>query len=59
MAESKIAKFKMTAITKLNEKWMSEVLFVQMLGRGTVSEVFLCKWCEPILASVSEFERKN
>ena len=23
-----------------------------------MSEVFLCKWCEPILASVSEFERK-
>ena len=24
-----------------------------------MSEVFLCKWWEPILASVSEFERKN
>ena len=34
----------MAAIIKLESEWMSEV--------------FLCKWWEPILASMSEFERK-
>ena len=44
MAEFKMAKFKMTAIIKLSQnEWV---------------KVFLCKWWEPILASVSEFERK-
>ena len=28
-------------------------------GNQRMREVFLCKWWEPILASVSEFERKN
>ena len=37
--------FKMAAIIKLSQnEWV---------------KVFLCKWWEPILASVSEFERKN
>ena len=44
MAKFKMAEFKMAAIIKLNEtEWV---------------KVFLCKWWEPILASVSEFERK-
>ena len=44
MAEAKMAEFKMAAIIKLNEtEWV---------------KVFLCKWWEPILASVSDFERK-
>ena len=33
--------------------------FVQMVGREVEVKSFLCKWWEPILASVSEFERKN
>ena len=44
VSESNIAEFKMAAIIKLSEnEWV---------------EFFLYKWCEPILASVSEFERK-
>ena len=49
MAESKMSKFKMAefrmaAITKLcQNEWVK----------------FFCKWWDPILASVSEFERKN
>ena len=57
IAESKRAKFmmaefKMAAIIKLGQnKW---VKFFCANGReGVVSEVFLCKWWEPILASVS------
>ena len=43
--ESNMVEFKMAAIIKLSEnEWV---------------KVFLCKWWEPILASVSEFERKN
>ena len=45
MAESRIADFKIAAIIKLSQnEWV---------------KFFLCKWWEPILASVSEFERKN
>ena len=40
-------------------EWMSEVFFVQMVGTNEWVKFFLCKWWEPILASVSEFERKN
>ena len=40
-------------------EWMSEVFFCANGGNQWMSEVFLCKWWEPILASVSEFERKN
>ena len=44
MDESKIAKFKMAAIIKLNQnEWVK----------------IFCANGEPILASVSEFERKN
>ena len=72
MAESKMAEFKMAAIIKLSQnewvkflsanggnQWMSEVSFVQMVGREVWVKCFLCKWWEPILPSVSEFERKN
>ena len=44
---------------QVESEWMSEVLFVQMVGREVWVKSFLCKWWEPILASVSEFERKN
>ena len=45
MAESKMAEFKMAAIIKLSQnEWVKFIL---------------CKWWEPILASVSDFERKN
>ena len=45
VSEYNIAKFKMAVINKLSEyEWV---------------KVFLCKWWEPILASVSGFERKN
>ena len=44
VSESNMAKFKMTAIIKLSQnEWVK----------------FLCQWWEPILASGSEFERKN
>ena len=44
MAESKMAEFKMAPIIKLNEnEWV---------------KLLLCKWWEPILASMSKFERK-
>ena len=33
--------------------------FVQMVGREVWVKFFLCKWWEPILASMSVFERKN
>ena len=44
LSEFNMVEFKMAAIIKLEAEWMSEV--------------FLCKWWEPILASVSEFEKK-
>ena len=33
--------------------------FMQMVGMEVGVKSFLCKWWEPILASMSEFERKN
>ena len=45
VSESNMAEFKMAAIIKL--------------GHNEWVKFFLCKWWEPILASVSEFERKN
>ena len=45
VSESSMVEFKMGAIIKLSQnEWV---------------KVFLCKWWEPILVSVSEFERKN
>ena len=45
IVEAKMAEFKMAAIIKLSQnEWV---------------KFFLCKWWEPILASVSEFEKKN
>ena len=45
MAQSRMAEFKMAAFIKLSEnEWV---------------KFFLCKWWEPILASVSDFEKKN
>ena len=44
VSESNMVEFKMAAIIKLSQnEWV---------------KFFLCKWWEPILASVSEFERK-
>ena len=44
VSESKMADFKMAAIIKLSQnEWV---------------KFFMCKWWKPILASVSEFERK-
>ena len=57
--EFKMAEFKMAAINQVESEWMSEVFFVQMVGREVWVNFFLFKWWEPILASVSEFERKN
>ena len=73
MAESKMVEFKMAANIKLSQnEWV--MFFVQdgwsQVGRiqdgchhqvqcKWMGEGFLCKWWEPILASVSEFERKN
>ena len=45
VSQSKMAEFKMAAIIKFSE------------NEGV--KVFLRKWWEPILASMSEFERKN
>ena len=73
VSESKMAEFKMAAIIKLSQnEW---VKFFYANGRiqdnriqdgchhqvesEWMSEVFLCKCWELILASVSEFERKN
>ena len=45
VSESNPAEFKMAAIINLSQnEWV---------------KVFLCKWWEPILTSVSEFERKK
>ena len=45
VSESNMVEFKMADIIKLSQnEWV---------------KVFLCKWWEPILASVSEFGRKN
>ena len=45
VSESNMAEFKMAAIIKLSQNEWVKFVF--------------CKWWEPILASVSEFERKN
>ena len=45
LSESNMVEFKMAVIIRLSQnEWV---------------KVFLCKWWEPILAGVSEFERKN
>ena len=58
VSESNMAEFKMAAIIKFSQnEWMK--FFCANGGEGSVSEVFfLYKWWKPILASVSEFERK-
>ena len=58
MAQFKMPKFKMATIIKLSlNEWVK--LFCAHGGVESVSEVFLCKWWDPILASMSEFERTN
>ena len=53
-----MAEFKMAAIIKLSQnEWVK--FFVQMVGREVWVKFFLFKWWEPILANVSEFQRKN
>ena len=45
VSESNMAEFRMAATIKLSQnEWVKD---------------FLCKWWEPMLASVSEFERQN
>ena len=46
--------------SRLNSRWvnLSDGCLHQVESEW-MREVFLCKWWEPILASVSEFERKN
>ena len=46
VSESNMVEFKMAAIIKLSQNELEKVFFFS-------------KWWEPILASVSEFERKN
>ena len=59
VSESNMAEFKMAAIIKLSQNEWVKVFFVQMVGRELWVKFFLCKWWEPIFASVSKFERKN
>ena len=74
MAESKMAEFKMAAIIKLSQNEWVKFFFVQngwikdgrfqdsynhQVESEWMSEVFLWKCWELILASVSEFERTN
>ena len=42
-------------LSQNNSRWLPSSSWVRI----RMSEVFLCKWWEPILSSVSEFERKN
>ena len=57
--ESNMAEFKMAAIIKLSQNEWVKVFFVQMVGTNEWVKFFLCKWWEPILASVNEIEREN
>ena len=74
MAESMMAEFKIAAIIKLSQNEWVKFSFVQngwiqngrfqdschhQVESEWMSEVFLCKCWELILASVSGFERKN
>ena len=58
VSESNTVEFKMAAIIKLSQnEWVQ--VFCANGGEGSVSEIFFVQMGEPILASVSEFERKN
>ena len=58
MAEFNMAEIKITTINKLSlNEWVK--FSVQMVGKEVWVTFFLCKWWDPILASMSEFERKN
>ena len=63
MAESKMAElnmeeFKMASIIKLSQnEWV--MCLSANGGEGNVSKFLMCRWWEPFLASVSEYERKN
>ena len=58
VAEFNMSEFKMTAIIKLSQnEWVK--FFCANGWEGNVNKIFLLKWWEPILASVSEYERKN
>ena len=58
--ESKMAEFKMAVHHQVESEWIERSSFCAN-GWGGKCEwsFFLCKWWEPILASVREFERKN
>ena len=72
VSQSNMAEFKMAAIIKLSQnEWVNFFMQNGWILDGRIqngcnhqvesewmSEVFLCKWWEPILASGSEFERK-
>ena len=58
MADLKMAEFNMAAIIKLSQnEWVK--FFCANGDEGNLIKIFLCKWWEPFLASVSEYERKN
>ena len=74
VSQSKMAEFKMAAIIKFSQNEWVKFFFVQngwiedgrfqdscnhQVVSEWMSEAFLCKCWELILASVSEFERKN
>ena len=51
-----MSEFQMAAIIKLSQnEWVK--FFCANGGEGNVNKLFLLKWWEPILASVSEYER--
>ena len=56
VSEFNMSEFKMAAIIKLSQnEWVK--IFCANGGEGNVSKFFLCKWWQPFLASVSEYER--
>ena len=58
VSEFNMLEIKMAAIISLSKnEWVK--FFCANGGEATVSKFLLCKWWEPFLASVSEYERKN
>ena len=60
VSESNIAEFEMAAIIKLSQNQWVKIFFCAKWWGGKWEWRFLWwKWWEPILANVSEFQRKN
>ena len=57
--ESKMAECQGECHHQVESQSMSEVFFVQMVGTKEWVKLYLCKGWEPIMASMSEFEKKN